>query len=392
MQMSMVILFWLSVATILYAYIGFTLLLFLVGWLKNRQVNKQAVTPPLTLLIAAYNEEKSIAQKIENALSLDYPREQLEIIVASDGSSDRTDEIVQQYHDRGVILMSFPRRGKIFALNDAIAQARGEIIVFSDANTFYDTRALLELAGNFADPEVGGVCGNQGHFKKKTRDNASKGESLYWNYDKSLKRFETRTGSIVSADGAIYAIRKSLYEMPPSTAVTDDFAISTGVIEKGYRLVFDSEARAFEDAMPGAEEEFRRKVRIMNRGLRGVLMRKKLLNPFRYGFYSLTLFSHKVLRRLVPFFLILLFIASLALSAASPFYLAAAVAQGLFYLWAGISYLMRRRNIGGSKLFYIPFFYCMANLAAMVAVLNLLAGKKIELWNPQRQGANPEQA
>lgn len=387
MILTMIILFWVSVGTIIYAYVGFTALVVVVGWLLNRKVKKAPITPSVTLLIAAYNEEKNISEKVKNSLALNYPKDKLEIMVASDGSSDRTHEIVSQYEDQGVKLLRFERRGKIFALNDSIAQATGEIIVFSDANTFYDEDSLLKLVENFADPAVGGVCGNQCHFKNKTRDNAGQGESLYWNYDKALKQFQNQTGSIVSADGAIYAIRKDLYEMPPSTAVTDDFAISTGVIEKGHRLVFENDALAYENTMPGAEEEFRRKVRIMNRGLRGVIMRKKLLNPFRYGFYSVTLFSHKVLRRLVPFFLIFLYIASLFLVNTHIFYTTAAIAQTVFYLWAGISYLMRQSNIGGSKLFYIPFFYCMANLAAFIAVLNIIAGRKIEFWNPQRQKA-----
>lgn len=380
-------LFWASVGIIVYSYVGFSIILIIWGTLRRRRVHKQQITPSMSLIIAAYNEEQGIAQKIENSLALDYPKQLLEIIIASDGSDDRTNEIVRQYEPQGVKLLSFPRRGKIFALRDAVAVAKGEILVFSDANTEYHPCALRKLAENFADPTVGGVCGNQQHKKHQTRDNASEGEGLYWRYDKWLKHSETRTGSIVSADGAIYAIRRELFQMPASTAVTDDFAISTAVIEQGYRLVFDAEALVYEDPMPSAEKEFRRKVRIMNRGLRGVILRRKLLNPFRYGFYSLTLFSHKVLRRLVPFFLITLLLSSLLLMNHSPFYLSAAILQIAFYSWAGISYFLRSTSVGRHKIFYIPFFYCLANAAAFVAILQLLAGKRIEFWNPQRQGA-----
>ncbi|MCK6621268.1 MAG: glycosyltransferase family 2 protein [Calditrichaceae bacterium] len=384
-------LFWFSVGTIVYSYAGFFLVLVLAGWLRNRRVNKQPVTPLASLIIAAYNEEKSIAKKIENSLELDYPPGLLEIIVTSDGSGDRTAEIVREYAGRGVKLLDCPRRGKIFALKDAVAHARGEILVFSDANTLYHPQAIRKLAQNFADPQVGGVCGNQLHIKhleREKQDNVSQGEMLYWGYDKWLKKIETLTGSIVAADGAIYAIRRELFRMPPVTAVTDDFAISTAVVEQGYRLVFDAEALAYEKPMAKAEQEFNRKVRIMNRGLRGVLMRKQLLNPFRYGFYSLTLFSHKVLRRLVPFFLILLFISSAFLSGQNLFYLTAFAAQAGFYALAGLSYLLRKTALGRWKIFYIPFFYCLANAAAMVAILNLLRGKQVVLWNPERQGAN----
>lgn len=383
-----ILVFWISVGVIMYSYVGFSLLLMVVGKLFARKVAKKDITPSVSLVIAAYNEANGIADKIENSLALDYPKDKLQIIVASDGSDDGTDAIVERYADKGIQLFSFPRRGKIFALRDSVEKATGEILVFSDANTMYDQQAIRKLAANFADPEVGGVNGNQKHIKEKTKDNAGEGESLYWNYDKWLKESETLTGSIVSADGAIYAIRKSLFQMPSSTAVTDDFAISTAVVEQGYRLVYENQALAYEPPMPNAEKEFSRKVRIMNRGLRGVIMRKKLLNPFQYGFYSLTLFSHKVLRRLVPFFLIFLFIASLMLSGVSAFYMLAAAAQIAFYGWAIISYFLRSTAIGRRKVFYIPFFYCLANAAAFVAIVNLLSGKRIEFWNPQRQVAN----
>lgn len=383
--------FWASVGIIAYSYVGFFILLVLAGWLRNRRVRKKAITPSVSLIIAAYNEEKSIRKKIENSLALDYPAEQLEIIVTSDGSDDETEEIVKEYAARDVILHSWPRRGKIFALKDSVARATGDIIVFSDANTLYHPQSIRKLVRNFADAEVGGVCGNQEHIKylgEISQDNVGEGEALYWNYDKWLKKMETLTGSIVAADGAIYAIRRELFRMPEVIGITDDFAISTAVVEQGFRLVYDSEALAFEKPMALAEQEFHRKVRIMNRGLRGVLLRKRLLNPFKYGFYSVILFSHKVLRRLVPFFLVALFIASIFLSGQGVFYQAAFLAQLAFYGLVAIGYLLRKTSAGRWKIFYIPFFYFLANAAAFVAIINLLSGKQVVLWNPERQGAN----
>lgn len=383
--------FWASVGIIAYSYVGFFVLVILVGWLRNRRVRKEAITPSVSLIIAAYNEEKSIRKKIENSLALDYPAEQLEIIISSDGSDDKTEEIVKEYADQGVFLYSWPRRGKIFALKDSVARARGDIIVFSDANTLYHPQSIRKLVMNFADAEIGGVCGNQKHIKhldEMKQDNVGEGEALYWNYDKWLKKIESSTGSIVAADGAIYAIRRELFQMPSIIAVTDDFAISTAVVEQGFRLVFDSEALAFEKPMALAEQEFNRKVRIMNRGLRGVLLRKKLLNPFKYGFYSIIFFSHKILRRLVPFFLVSLFIASIFLSGEGVFYQGAFLAQLAFYGLVAIGYLLRKTSVGRWKIFYIPFFYFLANAAAFVAVINLLSGKQVVLWNPERQGAN----
>lgn len=379
--------FWLAIALIVYAYIGFSLLIIIVARLKNRRVQQKPITPRVSLIIPVWNEERAIAERLDNALSLDYPAGALEIIVTSDGSDDNTEVIVSKYETRGVRLLSFPRRGKIHALKDAVASATGEILVFSDANSMYKRDALRMLGRNFADPEVGGVCGNQIYLKAKKADATSQGEGMYWSFDKWLKRMESLTGSVVSAHGAIYAIRRSLYQPPASAAVTDDFAISTAVIEQGYRLVFEGEAIAYEEPTASAALEFGRKVRIMTRGLRGVLLRRRLLNPFRYGFYALELFSHKVLRRLVPVFLLVLLGASFFLSARHNFYLAATVAQMLFYVLAALGYSLRRHRLGRLKVFYIPFFYCLANAAALIAVIRIIRGKKIERWQPQRHGA-----
>ena len=378
--------FWLSAAAVAYAYVGYPLLLGIVGSLRRRRVRKELVTPRVSLIIAAYNEEQNIGRRLDNALSLDYPSRNLEIIVASDGSDDSTEAMVKTYAPRGVRLLSLARRGKIHALDAAISSAGGEILAFSDANVMYDSQALRRLARNFADPEVGGAAGAKVYRIEPQSDSSSRGEDLYWSYDTWIKGMESLTGSIVSADGAIYAIRANLYRRPADTAVTDDFAISTGVIEQGYRLVFDGEARAYEAAMPAAEREFGRKVRLITRGLRGVILRRRLLNPFRYGFYSIALFSHKLLRRLVPLWLLMLFFGSALTSASGRIYWAAAVAQSSFYAIACLGYLLRRTRLGGWKCFYVPFFYCLANAAALVAMVRLLRGDHIELWRPQRHG------
>ena len=377
--------FWFALATLFYAYAGFPLVVILVGFVRNRSVRQRECTPSLSLIIPVWNEERTIAERLENALVLDYPANQLEIIVPSDGSTDKTEEIVTRYAARGVRLLRLPRRGKIHALKDAVAIAKGEILVFSDANSMYERNALHMLTRNFADSQVGGVCGNQVYLKVKKSEASSQGETLYWSYDKWLKRMESLTGSIVSAHGAIYAIRRELYQPPASAAVTDDFAISTAVVEQGYRLVFESEAIAYEEPVRVAALEFGRKVRIMNRGLRGVLLRKSLLNPFRHGFYSVELFSHKVLRRLVPFFLVLLLVTSIWSISAGKLYFVAAVAQVIFYILASAGYLLRRNRMGRLKFLYVPFFYCLANAAALLAVIKLAVGNRVEFWQPQRQ-------
>jgi len=376
--------FWLAAGLLVYVYAGFPALVAAVGWLRRREVNKKPITPSVSLIIAAYNEEESIGQRLENALALDYPEEALETIVASDGSTDRTETIVQRYADHRVRLLSLPRCGKIPALNAAVAQARGEILVFSDANSMCDSQALRKLTQNFADAEVGGVVGKTGYIISPDSESSSRGEDLYWNYDSWLKQLESFSGNVVSAHGGLYAIRRELYIPVSDPAVTDDFAISTAVIEQGRRLVFECAAHSYETAVPKAGREFQRRTRLMTRGLRALLLRKRLLNPCRYGFYSLALFSHKVLRRLLAVALVIAFASSLALSSSGVLYSFAAATQVIFYSAAGAGYLLRRTRLGHRKCLYIPFFYCMANAAALVAVAKLMRGERITLWQPQR--------
>ena len=378
--------FWSALAALIYTYAGFPLLVGLWGSLRRRHVRQADVTPSVSLIVAAYNEEAVIGDKLRNCLALDYPAQSLEIFLASDGSDDRTESIAVAFAGKRVHLLALPRRGKIFALRDAVARARGDLLVFSDANTMLHPQALRKLARNFADPSVGGVCGNQMHVKNSRGDSSEGGESLYWNYDKWLKCMQTRTGSIVAADGAIYAIRRELFRMPEMTAVTDDFAISTAVLLQKRRLVFEPEAWAFEPAAGAAGREFRRKVRLMNRGLRGVLLRKSLLNPFRHGFYAVILFSHKVVRRLAPVFLLALLASNLFL-VERPVYAALAWLQLGFYALAVLGWSLKSRRAGHLKLLSIPFFYCLANTAALVAWMRLLRGERIETWQPQRRAA-----
>ena len=376
--------FWSAVAMLCYVYGGFTLLVAVYGRLRNRPVHKRAITPHLSLIVAAHNEERCIRQKIDNCLTLDYPPEALEVIIASDGSEDATEAIVSAHDDPRVFLLAYPRRGKIHALNDSVPRAAGEILVFSDANTLLDTQALKKLAANFADPEVGGVCGNQGYRARAGSDSSGAGERLYWSFDKWLKKQQTRCGSIVAADGALYAVRRELYQPPTTASVTDDFAISTGVVARRKRLVFEDEALAWEPETASATLEFRRKVRIVVRGLRGVLMRRALLNPFRYGFYSVVLFSHKVLRRVAPLFLIAALISSAVLAHDSTWFRLACGVQLGFYVLAGLGYLTRAHRAGRSKLLYAPFHYCLLNAAALVALAKVARGVRIERWEPER--------
>jgi cellulose synthase/poly-beta-1,6-N-acetylglucosamine synthase-like glycosyltransferase len=379
---------WVSLGLVCYAYAGFPALLFLASVLRPRRVRQRPVTPTMTLIIAAYNEEECIGERLENALAADYPPNALDIIVASDGSSDGTERIVAGYRERGVRLLSLPRRGKIAALDDAARHARGTILVFSDANTVVAPDALRAIARNFADLSVGGVVASTGYRIEGVGESSRRGESLYWRYDTWLKRLESRTGSVVSAHGGLYAIRRSLYQAPADGAVTDDFSISTAVIAQGYRLVFEPDARAWELPVPTAKREFGRRVRLMTRGMRGVARRRALLNPFRHGFYSLVLLTHKVIRRLLFVPLVALFAATAALNGQHPAYSVALLVQLLFVALAGLGFVLRGTRLGGLKLFYVPFFFCLANLAAVLAFVRFVRGERIVSWQPQRHASH----
>jgi cellulose synthase/poly-beta-1,6-N-acetylglucosamine synthase-like glycosyltransferase len=379
----MELVFWVSLALVAYAYAGFPLLLGIRALLLPRPWREADATPRASLVVCAHNEAASIGAKLENVLALDWPPERLEILVASDGSSDATESIVRSFAPRGVRLLPLPRRGKIPTLNAAVAETSGEILIFSDANSMYEPGALRALARPFADPEVGGVAGDQRYLGRRGRDGTD-GERAYWDLDRQLKRWESLAGSVTSATGAIYAIRRELFRSVVP-GVTDDFFVSTNVIRAGRRLVFAPDALAFEPVAASSSAEFQRKVRVATRGLRGVWVMRALLDPFRHGFYALQLFSHKVLRRLVGLPL-------LALLCATPFlwnegwiYRAALAAQLAVYGAAAAARLVPW--LGRSRAFGMPLYFCLVNLAALRAAWNVLTGRRIDVWEPERSGA-----
>ena len=381
--MTSIAIFWIALGLVAYAYAGFPLLLWLRARLLPRPHLEADVTPAVSVIIAAYNEEQSIAAKLENVLAVDYPSDQREILVVSDGSDNRTCETVRRFAERGVRLLQRPREGKAMALNAAVAQAQGEVLVFSDANSMFARHTLRALVRPFADPCVGGVAGNQCYEKFLGQAATASGEKSYWSLDRWTKSLQSQAGSVTSATGSLYAIRKRLF-MPVVAGVTDDFATSTTVILQCHRLVFAQEAVAYEPVAASAGVEFGRKVRIMTRGFRGVLLRRSLLNPFQFGFYSLQLFSHKLLRRLVIFPLLAMLLVSPWLWHQAVPYKFAVAAQLATYGCAALGVLLGRTRFRNSKLLSLPLFLCVANAASLVAVFNLLRGHRVVLWQPQR--------
>jgi cellulose synthase/poly-beta-1,6-N-acetylglucosamine synthase-like glycosyltransferase len=379
-------LFWCAAGLVAFTYGIFPLILLVRGRAMHRPIATREVTPRVSIIIAAHNEANGIGEKLENVLALDYPRGQLEVVVASDGSNDATEEVVRRYAGDSIRLLALPRRGKATALNAAVAASSGEILIFSDANSLYTPDALRALVRPFADPEVGGVAGNQCYAADDRAAGNGEGERRYWAMDRALKRAEGAAGSTISATGAIYAIRRSLFQQVPD-GVTDDFVTSTRVIAQGKRLVFAPAAVAIEPVADSSELEFGRKVRIMTRGLRGVLMMRELLNPLRYGFYSIQLLWHKVLRRLMVFPLLVLLLLNPFLLQQGEIYRWILAAQVGFY-GASLAYLVLRDTaLGRLKPLAVAFFFCMVNAAALVATWNIVRGHRIDRWEPKRATA-----
>lgn len=380
--------FWLATATLAATYALIPAVILARGRIAKRPVAAADVTPSVSIVIAAYNEEASIGRKLDSLHALDYPRDCVEILVASDGSTDRTATIVRGHADRAVRLLDLGRVGKAAALNAAIAVATGDIVVFSDANSLFEPGTLRALVRPFADPAVGGVAGDQRYHPGGEAGAMAGGERDYWDLDRQLKVAESAAGNVVSATGAIYALRRDLVPLVVE-GVTDDFWTSTAVIDAGRRLVFAGDAAAWEPVASSGGVEYGRKVRIMTRGLRGVVARRSLLDPRRTGFYATQLLWHKVLRRLMVLPLLVVAVAS-PLAGPGWIYRLATLAQAAFYGLAAIGLAGRDRPGRRSRLVTLPAYFCLVNAAALHAVWNVLSGRRIDRWETQRATRPPD--
>jgi cellulose synthase/poly-beta-1,6-N-acetylglucosamine synthase-like glycosyltransferase len=379
--------FWTAAGTIAATYLVMPAAILLRGRLVRRPIGAADTVMDVTVIVAAHNEERSIGAKLANLLAVDYPAARLQILVASDGSDDATNDIVRSFEDRAVRLLALPRVGKAAALNAALAEARGDIVVFSDANSMFAVDAIREIIRPFADPSVGGVAGDQRYLREGASEAMARGERGYWDLDRMLKRAESASGNVISATGAIYAVRRALIPPVPD-GVTDDFITSTAVIAAGRRLVFAEDAAAYEPVASSGGVEYGRKVRVMTRGLRGVVVRRSLLDPRRTGFYAAQLFWHKLLRRLMVLPLIALAVSSAVLAGSGPIYTLAAAGQAAFYGLAGVGFALRGRPVSKSKAVAFPAYFCLVNVAALHAAANVVRGRRIDRWEPRRDEAH----
>ncbi len=374
--------FWSAASLIVFTYVGYSLVILVLSRVLRNPVRRAPYEPKVTYLITAYNEEKSIAAKLEQTLSLDYPRDKLEIIVASDGSTDRTDEIVKGFADRAVRLIRVEGRlGKTEAQNRAVKLASGDVVIFSDATTRYERSAIRNLVRNYADPAVGAVSGRYEYFNP-TGAAIGIGSILFWKYENFVKTLQTNIKTITGCCGCIYSVRRAAYQPLPADIISD-LVEPLKVLEKGYRIVFEPEAIAFEETTDRTGEEFQMRVRVVTRGMRGILYMKKLFNPLRYTFVSFQLFSHKVLRWFIPLFLLFALTSNLFLIG-QPFYDVTLVMQLLFYALALLGFLAEKRNALTTPL-AIPLYFVTVNIAAVVAMYRIWKGHRAVTWETMRK-------
>jgi cellulose synthase/poly-beta-1,6-N-acetylglucosamine synthase-like glycosyltransferase len=378
------ILLLISGAAVVWVYAGYPLLLAALGRIRPRPRERRPTHRAVTVLVAAHNEEDVIETKVANVRAANYPQSLIEVIVVSDGSTDGTVEGARRAGaDR---VLDLPRVGKITALNAGVEASGGEILVFTDADSFLRPESLGQLLANFADPAVGAVSANEVSTAGSGAAGVVRGEGVYWRYEQWIKKLEDRIGSAVSACGRLYAIRRALFRPSTVTSGTDDFVISTQVLRGGHRLAFDEHAIVQVDSPRDAGSEFRRKVRVMNRGLRAAFSLGELLLPWRGGLYSVQVLSHKILRRLLPFFLGAALAAAVWLAALTAVGWFALGPQLVFYGLAVAGWAGRNREWGRARPLWVAYYFCMVNLAAAVAVVSVLGGVRFERWDPAQRG------
>lgn len=374
--------FMVALGLILYSYFGYPVLLWIltVGKRKAR-TRLPSELPTVSVIITAHDEQEVIEEKIQNSLNLNYPKDKLEIIVASDGSTDGTNAIVRRYQDKGVILLALSERvGKTVAQNEAVKVARGDLLVFSDANGIYDQNAVLELIRPFSDPAVGCVSGEL-QYSNPEGTGAGRGESLYWRYEQFLKRKESLLGSLLGANGSIYAVRRRLFA-PLDPDIISDFILPLQVYKMGYQVKYEPRAMSMEQSCVQFSDEFKRRKRIVARSLRGLASERDLLNPFKYGIFAFQMTSHKLLRWGVPLLLAAMFISNGFLLGEGPYALFFGLQLAFYGLGIVGSLFASRLNVAG--VFYIPAYFCLMNLGVLAGIASYLKGGAPVTWESVR--------
>jgi len=381
--------FGLSVLLICYTYLFYPLLLiFLSGirqtirdtsfvFKKDERRARVCDFPEITVVIAAFNEEKCIAERIQNLLELDYPKEKLVFLIGSDGSTDKTNEILKQFDHPSLQIHCFEEnRGKINVLNELVTQVSTPYCVFSDANTMFKKDALQHLVTHFESPKIGAVCGELHLVDPFSGDNK---DSLYWNYEQVLKFHESRLNALLGANGAIYAIRTELYNPLPTDTIIDDFCIVMDITKQGYVAVYAPEAQAIEEIAPDLAEESIRRVRIGAGNYQAMMRLSWLLNPL-LGYRSFSYISHKILRWFVPHFMILALVSNIVLATTMTEYRYILILQVIFYIIALLGLKISKGNTPIMKVVQLLTFFVSMNFSLLKGFLRFLNKNLSATW------------
>jgi len=382
----MIIAFWIALFIIVYTYIGYGILLFILVkvkglFMKPFQKFDNSFFPTVSILIAAYNEEELIGEKITNTLDLKYPKEKIQIIVITDGSTDMTVSKVKEYQDV-LLLHKDERAGKMAAIKRAIPFIKGDVLLFTDANTFLNDLAVMELVKHYQNDQVGAVAGEKRIMVEESADASSAGEGFYWKYESFLKKCDYQLYSNVGAAGELFSIRTKLYEPVEADTIIDDHMIAMRIAEKGYIIAYEPNAYAMETASANVREELKRKIRIAAGGIQSILRLRKAANPFRNPVLTFQYLSHRVLRwTLTPILLpgVLILNAMVVYNGGSLLYNALLLGQCAFYVLAYIGLYFERKNIR-VKVLFVPFYFCMMNYAVLAGIVRYFRKAQSAAW------------
>lgn len=387
-------LFWISFSIIIYTYLGYPVLLYLLVRIKRLV---RTTTPPtnaellpITVLIACYNEEDILEDKIINTLSLDYPAGKRAIWFVTDGSTDRSAEILRKYPEI-THFHSPERKGKNAAINRVMPYVETPVVVLSDANTSLNKESLINIARHYSNPQVGAVAGEK-KIMVATKDGAaSSGEGFYWKYESTLKRWDSELNTVVGAAGELFSIRSELYEEIPAGVIIEDFRLSMNIAAKGYKVVYEPDAFAMETGSASIEEERKRKIRISAGGLIEVRHFIRLFNFFRYGTLGFQFVSHRALRwTFAPICLFTALVSNVFLAfRGNAFFIATLAFQCVFYLFALTGSRMKSKPIS-LKIFFIPYYFVFMNISVFQGLIRLISGKQSAVWEKAKRQSNPE--
>ncbi|WP_026903373.1 glycosyltransferase family 2 protein [Pedobacter glucosidilyticus] len=390
----MIAFFWFSLFVVFYAFLGYGILLFVLIKIKRLFKPKKEIKnlvdnhlPNTTLLIAAFNEEDFIEEKIQNCLAIDYPKNKFQILFITDGSSDQTPQIISQYKDIE-LLHQDSRAGKMAAIKRAIPYIKGEITVFTDANTFLNPEAIKELVKHYQLAKVGAVAGEKRIMVDEKADASAAGEGFYWKYESALKKWDYELYSSIGAAGELFSIRTALYQPVESDTIIDDHMIAMRIAEQGYIIAYEPKAYAIETASENSAEELKRKIRIVAGGIQSIFRLKKAANPFNNPILTFQYISHKVLRWAVtPALMLVAFILNCLIVYQYPdllLYQVILLMQVLFYTASALGWFLEQKKLK-IKLFFIPYYFCLMNYAALAGTIRYFKGQQSAAWEKSKR-------